>query len=490
MRHIRLSERWAAPAVLAAVLLVLPSPGVSKVSGKLWTERATSTPPPSATTPAWSEIALSAKPAVVNLTTDAGRERAVARGPEMPVPDELQREFRDFFRRFKGPSTVLPMQGRGSGFIIHKDGYILTNNHVIDGAKEVRVKLSDARSFTAKVVGQDAKTDIALLKIDGAGNLPVLPLGDSDALQSGEPVMAIGNPFGLEQTVTTGIVSATGRVIGGGPYDDFIQTDASINPGNSGGPLINAKGEAVGLNTAIFSRTGGSIGIGFAVPINMAKFVAPQLAAHGKVERGRLGVTIQPLSAELAKSFGLAQQDGALVSSVAEGSPAAQVGVRPGDVVVEYDGHKVGRPTDLSRAVAATPAGKQVTMKVMRDGKQMTLSPTIARLAEKEDEAVASAITEGDKRGRLGVAVEPLTPETARELGASEKQGLVVKSVQDGSPADQAGIRPGDVITEVNRQPVRSAEDLRQAVEQHKAGTSMLLLLKREGSARYLIVQV
>jgi serine protease Do len=490
MRHIRLSERWAAPAVLAAVLLVLPSPGVSKVSGKLWTERATSTPPPSATTPAWSEIALSAKPAVVNLTTDAGRERAVARGPEMPVPDELQREFRDFFRRFKGPSTVLPMQGRGSGFIIHKDGYILTNNHVIDGAKEVRVKLSDARSFTAKVVGQDAKTDIALLKIDGAGNLPVLPLGDSDALQSGEPVMAIGNPFGLEQTVTTGIVSATGRVIGGGPYDDFIQTDASINPGNSGGPLINAKGEAVGLNTAIFSRTGGSIGIGFAVPINMAKFVAPQLAAHGKVERGRLGVTIQPLSAELAKSFGLAQQDGALVSSVAEGSPAAQVGVRPGDVVVEYDGHKVGRTTDLSRAVAATPAGKQVAMKVMRDGKQMTLSPTIARLAEKEDEAVASATTEGDKRGRLGVAVEPLTPETARGLGASEKQGLLVKSVQDGSPADQAGIRPGDVITEVNRQPVRSAEDLRQAVEQHKAGTSMLLLLKREGSARYLIVQV
>jgi serine protease Do len=490
MRQISLSGRWAAPAVLAAVLLVLPSSGLSKVSGKLWTERATSTPPPSATTPAWSEIALAAKPAVVNLTTNAGRERAVARGPEMPVPDELQREFRDFFRRFEGPSTVPPMQGRGSGFIIHKDGYILTNNHVIDGAKEVSVKLSDGRSFTAKVVGQDAKTDIALLKIDGAGNLPVLPLGDSDALQSGEPVMAIGNPFGLEQTVTTGIVSATGRVIGGGPYDDFIQTDASINPGNSGGPLINAKGEAVGLNTAIFSRTGGSIGIGFAVPINMAKFVAPQLAEHGKVERGRLGVTIQPLSPELAKSFGLAQQDGALVSSVAEGSPAAQVGVRPGDVVVEYDGHKVGRTTDLSRMVAATPAGKQVTMKVMRDGKQMTLSPTIARLTEKGDEAVASATTEGDTRGRLGIVVEPLTPETARGLGTSEKQGLVVKSVQDGSPADQAGIRSGDVITEVNRQPVRSAEDLRRLVEQHKAGTSMLLLLKREGSARYLIVQV
>ena len=489
MRQISLSGRWAAPAVLAAVLLVLPSSGSRRCRGSSGPSAPTSTPP-SATTPAWSEIALAAKPAVVNLTTNAGRERAVARGPEMPVPDELQREFRDFFRRFEGPSTVPPMQGRGSGFIIHKDGYILTNNHVIDRAKEVSVKLSDGRSFTAKVAGQDAKTDIALLKIDGAGNLPVLPLGDSDALQSGEPVMAIGNPFGLEQTVTTGIVSATGRVIGGGPYDDFIQTDASINPGNSGGPLINAKGEAVGLNTAIFSRTGGSIGIGFAVPINMAKFVAPQLAEHGKVERGRLGVTIQPLSPELAKSFGLAQQDGALVSSVAEGSPAAQVGVRHGDVVVEYDGHKVGRTTDLSRMVAATPAGKQVTMKVMRDGKQMTLSPTIARLTEKGDEAVASATTEGDTRGRLGVVVEPLTPETARGLGTSEKQGLVVKSVQDGSPADQAGIRSGDVITEVNRQPVRSAEDLRRLVEQHKAGTSMLLLLKREGSARYLIVQV
>jgi serine protease Do len=486
MRRIRLYGQWAVPVVLAA-LLILPSLGDSKVSGKLWTERTTSTPPPTAAMPAWAEIALAAKPAVVNLTAKAGRGGTAPRGPEMPVPDEFQREFREFFKRFEGPSRP-PTQGRGTGFIIHKDGYILTNNHVIDGAKDVSLKLSDGRSFTAKVVGQDAKTDIALLKIDGAGNLPVLPLGDSDALQSGEPVMAIGNPFGLEHTITTGIVSATGRVIGGGPYDDFIQTDASINPGNSGGPLINARGEAIGMNTAIFSRTGGSVGIGFAVPINMAKFVAPQLAEHGRVERGRLGVTVQPLSPELAKSFGLVQQDGALVSSVAEGSPAAQAGVRPGDVVVEYDGHKIGRTTELSRMVAATPVGKQVSMKVMRDGKPMTLSPTIARLTDTEEKAVAGAAPGAAERGRLGVVVEPLTPETARGLGMSGEQGVVVKSVQDGSPADQAGIRTGDVITEVDRQPVKSAEELRRLVEQHKAGTAMLLRVSREGSARYLTV--
>jgi serine protease Do len=440
--------------------------------------------------PAWSEIAKAAKPAVVNLTMNLGRDRTGARMPEMPIPDELRKEFRDFFRRFEAPRGFQPMQGRGSGFIINKEGYILTNNHVIDRSDEVTVKLSDGRTFTAKVVGQDPKTDIALLKIDGAGDLPVLPLGDSRALQIGEPVMAIGNPFGLEQTVTTGIVSATGRVIGGGPYDDFIQTDASINPGNSGGPLINARGEAVGLNTAIFSRSGGSIGIGFAVPINMAKFVAPQLVEHGRVERGRLGVTIQPLSPALAKTFGFSGQEGALVSGVADGSPAGQAGLRQGDVIVEYDGRQVERTGDLSRMVAATPVGKTVTVKVVRDGKEVTVSPTIARLTDKPDEAVASATTDPEKRGRLGVVVEPVRPETAREFATSEKHGLVVRSVQDGSLADQAGIRSGDVITEVDRQPVSSVDDLRRAVDRHETGTALLLLVSRDGSARYLTVQL
>jgi serine protease Do len=489
MRRIRPYGRWALPVGLAA-LLVLPSLGSSAMSGKLWTERAAQTASPTATMPAWSEIAKAAKPAVVNLTTKVTRERVEARGPETQMPEEFREQFRDFFKRFEFPKGQQPSQGRGTGFIIHKDGYILTNNHVIDGASEVTVKLSDGRTFTAKAVGQDAKTDIALLKIDGAGNLPVLPLGDSAALETGEPVMAIGNPFGLEQTVTTGIVSATGRVIGGGPYDDFIQTDASINPGNSGGPLINAKGEAIGMNTAIFSRTGGSVGIGFAVPINMAKLVAPQLAEHGKVERGWLGVTIQPLSPELAKAFGVTQQEGALVSSVAEGSPAAQAGVRHGDVIVEYDGQKVGRTPELPRMVAATPVGKKVTMKVLRDGKEMSLPLTVARLMEKEEAAVASATPDAAKRGRLGVVVEPLTPETARGRGAADKHGVIVKSVQEGSPAELAGIRSGDVITEVNRQPLKSVEDLRKAVDQHQAGSTLLLLVTRDGAARYLTVKV
>jgi serine protease Do len=481
--------RWATPVVVTTLLL-MPSLGFSKLSGKLWTERATGAPVPTAPMPAWAEIAKAAKPAVVNVSTKGGRDRAEARASDLPRPDRLPPELREFRKRFESPAGVPPTQGRGSAFIIHKDGYILTNNHVIDGAAEITVKLSDGRSFPAKVVGQDAKTDLALLKIEAAGTLPVLPLGDSDALESGEPVMAIGNPFGLEQTVTTGIVSATGRVIGGGPYDDFIQTDAPINPGNSGGPLINAKGEAVGMNTAIFSRAGGSIGIGFAVPINMAKFVAPQLAEHGQVERGRLGVTIQPLTPELAKAFGLSQTDGALVSSVAEGSPAAAAGLRNGDVVLEYDGHKVGRTTALSRMVAATPIGKKVTLKIVRDGKEsVTLSATIARLTEKED-MVAGASPEGEKRGRLGVVVEPVTPETARGLGTSETQGLLVKSVQEGSPADLAGLKAGDVIIEVNRAPVKSAEELRGLVEQHKAGTALLLRISRDRASRYLTVQV
>jgi serine protease Do len=303
----------------------------------------------------------------------------------------------------------------------------------------------------------------------------------------GEPVMAIGNPFGLEQTVTTGIVSAKGRVIGGGPYDDFIQTDASINPGNSGGPLVNARGEAVGIDTAIFSRTGGSIGIGFAVPVNMAKFVATQLAQHGRVERGWLGVSIQPMTTDLAKTFGASSSDGALVSSVFEGSPAEKAGLEPGDIIVEFDGQPIGKTTDLSRIVAATPVGKKVTIKIIRDGKPVSLGSTIAQMSDKEPVQLAAG--ESPKGGRLGLAVEPLTPEVARELRTSEKYGLVVRDVEEGSPADEAGIRRGDLITEVNRQPVRTVDDLRRAVDQTKSGQTALFRVHRDGSAVYLTLK-
>jgi len=488
MYRIDLSKRWAIPIasvtlvfLIAVLLAVLPGIGFTDAPGKWWTERDPQAPPMTAQTPAWVEIAKAVKPAVVNITTKVTAE------PAGRMPRGMPEEFREFFKRFGAPQDRHPMTGRGSGFIINSEGYILTNNHLVDEASEVQVTLSDGREFTAKVVGKDPKTDLALIKIGDGGQLPVIPLGDSGRLQVGEPVMAIGNPFGLEQTVTTGIVSATGRVIGGGPYDDFIQTDASINPGNSGGPLVNAKGEAIGINSAIFSRTGGSIGIGFAVPTNMAKFVVAQLAEHGRVVRGWLGVTIQPLTADLAKTFGLSGLDGAVVSSVKGDSPAARAGVRAGDVVVEFDGHKVGRTSDLSRIVAATPIGKTVTMKVLRDGKPVTLSPRISRLDDKE--AVAEAEPDGAQRGKLGLAVEPLTPDNAHELGTTETRGLLVREVQDGSPADEAGVRPGDVITEVNRQPVRTVEDLRRAVDKRTAGKPTLLLVHREGAAIYLTLK-
>ena len=474
-------RRWAAGLGSLLALALVASLAIPHVMAapQYWTERNSTVPPPTTTVPNWVELAKMARPAVVNVTTRTMAERGA---PNLPNLEE-------FFRRGVPPGGRSPLQGRGSGFIISRDGHILTNDHVVDGATSVQVKLSDGRDYTAKVVGKDPKTDLALIKIDGAGDLPTLPLGDSAALQVGEPVMAIGNPFGLEQTVTTGIVSATGRLIGSGPYDDFIQTDASVNPGNSGGPLINARGEAVGINSAIFSRTGGSIGIGFAVPINMAKFVVPQLAQHGRVVRGWLGVTIQPMTTELAKSFGVAHADGVLVANVQEGSPAAKAGVKPGDIIVDFDGQKVGRTTDLSRLVAATPVGKDVRVTVLREGKAVPLNAHIARMDDKDTAAVADA---GDRTGKpqLGVSVEPVTPELAKQFGVGEARGVVVREVKDGSPAADAGIRAGDVITEINRKPIKGVEDLRKALDAHKPGTTALLLVYREGGARYVTVKV
>jgi serine protease Do len=476
MKRAQRFRHWAVGTCLVVLaLIVLPFTSLKPAAQQYWSERNAQAPAPTTTVPNWVELAKAAKPAIVNITTKFAAEKGTP-------------SLEDLFRNF--PQGRQPLRGRGSGFIINRDGYILTNNHVVDEAASVQVKLSDGRELSAKVVGKDPKTDLALLKIDDGGNLPVLPLGDSSTLQVGEPIMAIGNPFGLEQTVTTGIVSATGRLIGSGPYDDFVQTDASINPGNSGGPLINAKGEAVGINTAIFSRTGGSIGIGFAVPINMAKFVVPQLVQHGRVVRGWLGVTIQPLTAELARSFGVPEAEGALVSNVQDGSPAGKAGLKAGDVIVEFDGKKIGRTTDLSRLVAATPVDKEVRMTVMRDGKSVPLTARIARLEDRSEAAVASEKAEPGARGKFGVTVEPVTAEVARELGLQKAEGVVVRQVRPGSPAADAGIRPGDVITEVNRQAVKTVDDLRQALEKQQPGAPALILVHREGATLYLTAKV
>jgi serine protease Do len=473
---------WPLVALVVAVSLVALVPQLAHpkgTRGPLWTDRSLATPTAATVAaPNWPEIAKALKPAVVNISAKRQAEAA-----PVPAPFGGRDPFNEFFGRFFGNRPPRPLRSLGSGFIINPEGYIVTNNHVVDGAAEVRVRLSDGRDLPATIAGRDARTDLALLRI-AASALPTIPLGDSGRLQVGEPVMAIGNPFGLEQTVTTGIVSATGRVIGEGPYDDFIQTDASINPGNSGGPLIDARGQAVGINSAILSRSGGSIGIGFAIPIDLAKAVVTQLADSGQVVRGWLGVTIQPVTWELARSFKLGAPAGALVSSVAEGSPAAKAGLERGDVITAFDGRPVTRSEDLPRAVADTPVGRQVALAVLRDGSSLRLTATIGRL--EDPESVAAASPAGAPS--LGLSVQSLTPAVARELGSGDSHGVLVREVRDGSLAEAAGIRTGDIITEVDRRPVANTSDLNHAVERHAKGTPLLLLVQREGASLYVTV--
>ena len=482
MTSIRRHRAFILPVVALVALLVGvglgPRLGFPTSAPTVWTERpAGSTPVAVVPAGPWIALARQLKPAVVNVST-----RRNAEGPSVRSPFGDDDPASRFFGQMFGDQPRRPVRSLGSGFIINPSGYVVTNNHVIDGATEIRVTLADGREFSGKTVGRDPKTDIALVKIDATG-LPVIPLGDSAALQVGEPVMAIGNPFGLQQTVTSGIVSATGRVIGEGPYDDFIQTDASINPGNSGGPLINSRGEAVGINTAILSRSGGSVGIGFAIPVNLAKSVVAQLAGSGHVVRGWLGVAVQPVTAGLAKGLGLLDTRGALVASVSPDSPAQRAGVKAGDVVVNYDGRAVARMDDLPKAVAMTPVGREVPIEVVRDGKPVRLTVKVAKLADTEKVEVAAGPAEKDS---LGLAVAPLTAEQARELGLAGQGGVLVRGVEEGSAAAEAGIRPGDVIAEVDRHPVKGVEDLRQALARKPKGAATVLLVRRDGGSLYV----
>jgi serine protease Do len=480
--------RWTWPGLALATVLTLGGVtygfGVTKAPAPpLWTETPAATATQTAPAPDWVKIVREIKPAVVNVSA----KRTDNATPEVGVPFGEDGPFDRYFKDFFGGRPQRPVRSMGSGFIINPSGHIVTNNHVVEGASELRVKLSDGRELAATVVGRDPKTDLALLKIEAAG-LTAIPLGDSAALQVGEPVMAIGNPFGLEQTVTTGIVSATGRAIGAGPYDDFIQTDASINPGNSGGPLIDARGQAVGINTAIFSQSGGSVGIGFAIPTSLAKAVVTQLAESGKVTRGWLGVSIQPLTPDLAKSFGRAETAGALVASVSESSPAERAGLKPGDIITDYDGRKVERTADLPRAVASTPIGREVRLTVVREGQPLTLTARIVALEAGETEPASA----GERaKPTLGLAVQPLTPALAQQFGVTATtQGLVVQHVEEGSPAAEAGFERGDVIIEVDRRAVKSAAELRERVAKHGKGTPMLFRVQRQGGSLYLTATV
>jgi serine protease Do len=477
-----LSRRgWIAAslAVLTGVALVGLSPqlGLTRSApAKLWTDEPPKVSGQTVIAPDWVSLAKVLKPAVVNVST-----KRVESGPSLPKGMDRDDPFSQFFKQFE--QRPHPVRSLGSGFIIHPDGYVVSNNHVVDGASEIRVRLSDGREFPAKVLGHDPKTDLALLKIEATG-LPTISVGDSEALQVGEPVMAIGNPFGLEQTVTTGIVSGTGRVIGGGPYDDYIQTDTSINPGNSGGPLINARGQAVGINTLIFSQSGGSIGIGFAIPVNLAKPILTQLASEGHVVRGWLGVSIQPVTPDLAKSLKLSETQGALVSSVTDDSPAAKAGLKPGDVILEFNGQKVARADRLPNVVATTPVGREVPLSIVRDGKSMQLT---AKVGQQTESKQASAGPE-KVPAKLGLTVEPVTPKLAGEMGLRDKQGVIVRSVESDSPAAEAGIQEGDVIVEVNRRAVLNAADLKHQLDAHAKGTPVLMLVHRGDASLFVTV--
>jgi serine protease Do len=434
---------------------------------------------PTSTLPAnlFVDLAKKVKPGVVNISTTKvvkGGGRVFRHFSPFREKDPFKDFFgEEFFDRFFGdnPQKDQVQRSLGSGFIVDKEGYILTNNHVVEGASEIRVRLSTEKEFEAEVVGRDPKTDLALIKIRAWSELLVLELGNSDRLEIGEWVMAIGNPFGLSQTVTVGIVSAKGRVIGSGPYDDFIQTDASINPGNSGGPLFNLQGEVVGINTAIVAT---GQGIGFAIPINTAKEVVAQLKKKGKVTRGGIGVYVQKMTPDLAKSFGLEENKGALVADVIAGGTAEAGGIKRGDIILRFDGKGINEMNELPRIVAATPVGKEVEVEVLREGKSLKLN---LKVGELKDEAAPAAAEKA--KLELGMSVQEITPEIARQLRLGDLQGVVVGQVEAGSAADEAGIQRGDVIREINGQAIRKLSDYQSVLEKLKKDEIVRLLVRR-----------
>ena len=440
----------------------------------------------------YADLVEKLSPSVVNIsiktkTVEEGGKRG-GRNPFSGTP------FEDFFKEFEEGFQQLPIPQRrkaslGSGVVIDLEGYIITNNHVIEDAAEIIVKFNEDREdYEAELIGRDAKNDIALLKLkDKVVGLSAARLGDSDALRPGEAVLAIGNPFGLGGTVTAGIVSALGRNIGQGPYDDFIQTDAAINPGNSGGPLFNKAGEVIGINTAIISRTGGSNGIGFAVPVNTVKKIVSQIKQYGRPVRGWLGVRIQHITEDLAESLKLPDDVGALVAEVVEGSPAEKAKIKSGDVILSYNGTDIIEMSDLPRLVAETPVGKRVPVEVLRDKKRRTLYIKIAELEEDEDVAVPGREAPTAKPEKLlGLTLRPLTNDIRKTLELEKSMdGLVADSVAYGSPAFEAGIRTGDVLVSANMKDLTGLDVLRTEVNRSKGKSLLIRLYRQDG---YLFV--
>ena len=428
----------------------------------------------------FSGLADTVSPAVVHIRV----EKTVNGEGSMMGPFGGRDQFRDFFGHRFGPPQrpEFKQPGLGSGFIIDKEGYIVTNHHVVDGAETIKVILKDESEYPAKIIGTDPVTDIALIKVEAKKPLPAVSLGSSDNLKVGEWVAAIGSPFGLQYTVTAGIVSAKGRVIGSGPYDDFIQTDASINPGNSGGPLINMQGQVVGINTMISAR---GQGIGFAIPVDLAKGIVEQLKSDGEVTRGWLGITIQDLKGDLADYYGLKDKSGALVVSVIPGNPAEQAGIQPKDIITEVNGSSVTGSRDLTRLAAGLQVGDEAHVTVWRNGKSKTLKVQIGE--RPSPIASVSDNRSKQKMGNYGFKVSNLTPEMANRLNLDSTSGVVVVGVTPNSPADTAGIRQGDLIIEINHHSVSSVSDFNKLINKKQKADGIDLLVKRANAGLMVI---
>ncbi len=437
--------------------------------------------------PSFVEISKEFQPAVVNINTTKTLKKNFSNPfHNFRTPFSENDPFEDFFNKFFGniPERKFKQQSLGSGFIISKDGYILTNNHVIENSDEINVSLSNKHTFTAKIIGTDPKTDIALIKIDPKGeDLKIVNLGDSDKLEIGEWVLAIGNPFGYSNTMTAGIVSAKGRVIGEGPYDSFIQTDAAINPGNSGGPLLNTKGEVVGINTAIIA---GAQGIGFAIPINMAKDIINQLKSKGKVERGWLGVYIQKVTDDMAEYFNMKSPYGAMVSNVIEKSPADKAGIKRGDIIIEYDGKNIEDPNTLPTLVGNTPIGKEVKIAVMRKEHKEYFT---VKIEKQKDEVASTGISPTAKFDKLGLYVSNITEEIKHRYDLKASQGVIVLDIQEGSIAEKSGIARGDIIKSIEYQVINNIDEYRQ-ISNNLNKNKMLIDIQRGQGRIFFVLKI